>query len=327
MPAYFESGFAVREPMWHNQGAVLDDYPGSWAEARIHAGLDWDPQEGPVFDLVGIDGEGNPRYEPITGYKKISRSDDGALLDIANEGYHIIGHGPMGDIVEAILDQDQVRYETAGSIYGGRRVWALAVLGDDVQIGRDPSPTRRYLALLNSHDGSAAMRAIATSVRIVCANTWKQAEMDSKTSGSVYAFKHTKNWKDRAEEAKLAVLGAYRQMDAYLDDAAELAAIGCTSAQEAEFVDAFVPEPAARIVSKIVRANIDTARGDLRTILAGPTCEGIRGTAFGLVQAAGEYLDWYRKAKTEDSKLSRQLLNVEPLKLTAVKIARQVCNA
>jgi phage/plasmid-like protein (TIGR03299 family) len=43
MPAYFETGFSVRQPMWHGQGLVLDDYPTDWADARQKAGLMWEP--------------------------------------------------------------------------------------------------------------------------------------------------------------------------------------------------------------------------------------------------------------------------------------------
>lgn len=43
MPAYFETGFSVRQPMWHGQGTVLDDYPTDWDDARKKAGLLWEP--------------------------------------------------------------------------------------------------------------------------------------------------------------------------------------------------------------------------------------------------------------------------------------------
>ncbi len=327
MPAHFDTGFSVREPMWHKLGTVLDDYPGSWDQARTLAGLDWEPEEGPVFDLVGISPTGQPLYEPIAGYKKITHSGTKQVLDIAGADYQLITHAAMGEVVEAILETPdaQVRYETAGSLYGGRKVWALAQLGQDMQVTGDPSPTRRYLALMTSHDGSAAMRAIATGVRIVCANTWKRAELDGKASGAVYAFKHTRNWRDRVEEAKWAVRGAYRQMDAYLADANALAAIGCTPAQEQAFIEAFVPLPDDVAVPKRIKHNATVASDALSAILAGPTSQRIRGNAYGLTQAAGEYLDHYRRAKTDDSKMMRSLLNVEPLKRNAARIARQVC--
>lgn len=43
MPAYFETGFSVRQPMWHGQGTVLEDYPTDWDDARKKAGLLWEP--------------------------------------------------------------------------------------------------------------------------------------------------------------------------------------------------------------------------------------------------------------------------------------------
>ena len=49
MPAYFETGFSVRQPMWHGQGAVLDDYPVDWDDARKKAGLEWEPTYADLF--------------------------------------------------------------------------------------------------------------------------------------------------------------------------------------------------------------------------------------------------------------------------------------
>lgn len=43
MPAYFDTGFSVRQPMWHRQGQVLTDYPTDWQDARAKAGLLWEP--------------------------------------------------------------------------------------------------------------------------------------------------------------------------------------------------------------------------------------------------------------------------------------------
>lgn len=43
MPAYFDTGFSVRKPMWHGLGTVLEDYPTDWDDARKKAGLLWEP--------------------------------------------------------------------------------------------------------------------------------------------------------------------------------------------------------------------------------------------------------------------------------------------
>ena len=60
-------------------------------------------------------------------------------------------------------------FETAGSLHGGRRVWVLATLPEHVEVGSDA--VRPYVLLMNSHDGSTAVIAATTPVRVVCMNT------------------------------------------------------------------------------------------------------------------------------------------------------------
>ncbi len=47
---------------------------------------------------------------------------------------------------------------------------------------------------------------------------------------------------------------------------------------------------------------------------------------YGLVQAAGEYLDHARGFRNSDTHLGRTLLRPEPLKVKAVKLVRQVAS-
>lgn len=49
MPAYFDTGFSVRQPMWHGLGQVIDTYPTDWTEARKLAGLEWEPTYADLF--------------------------------------------------------------------------------------------------------------------------------------------------------------------------------------------------------------------------------------------------------------------------------------
>jgi hypothetical protein len=77
---------------------------------------------------------------------------------------------------------------------------------------------------------------------------------------------------------------------------------------------------------KIV-ANVEEARKQIRAILDGKTCEGIAFTAYGLVQAAGEYLDHVRRYRNRDSHITRTLLKSEPLKAKTIELAREVVGA
>src|SRR5262249_26036475 len=224
MPANVESMFSVRQMPWHQEGILLGDYPGTWAEARVLAGLDWDPAPADIHLARWHTGL-NPVYEPVEGWKAICRSDTGTVLSVNKDSYTVIGHGEMGEIVEAVLAQPGVKWETAGVLDEGRAVWCLALLDEPVALPLDDSPTLPYLAITNRHDGTAACALRATAVRIVCANTFRAAELEGERTGATFSFIHKSNWRDRIEEARQAVTGARTEMRRYTELARELLGI------------------------------------------------------------------------------------------------------
>ena len=215
MPANIESMFSVRQLPWHREGTILDEYPGSWADARTLAGLDWDPVTAHVYAVTGLNPDGSEHYEPISGWKTISRSDTGAVLSINKDSYTVIDHGEMGEIVEAVLAQPNVKWETAGVLDGGKAVWCLALLDEPITLPGDASPTLPYLAITNRHDGTAACALRATAVRIVCANTFRAAELEGERTGTTFSFIHKSSWRNRIDEARQAVTGARTEMQRY----------------------------------------------------------------------------------------------------------------
>lgn len=341
MSHYFDTGFTVRTPAWHGLATVLDDYPGSWDAARTAAGLDWEPMTVPTYEFRGLDEAGLPAYAPGDGVvgdyftdpdrSRVVRSDTGDTLAVANRSYELISHGQMGEVVEAVLDQPNVRYETAGSLEGGRAVWALALLDEPVQLkgalATDESLTLPYLSVLNRHDGGAAFRIQSTTVRIVCANTWRASEMEGARTGTSYSFRHTSGWRNKVDEARNVVTGVRDEFAAYREEAEALLGVRVSAVQAEEFIGRFVPLPPEGLISKVVRRNVEEARASLRTILASPTCEPVAHTAFGLVQAAGEYADHVRRARSAETRMGRSLLNHEPVKAKAATLAREVAGS
>jgi phage/plasmid-like protein (TIGR03299 family) len=326
MPANFDSGFCVRTPSWHRQETLLADYPGSWEEARKLAGLDWDPTSEPVFNLVGISDDGQPIYEPIPGWQQIKRSDTGATLSLNHDAYEVISNTEMGGIIEAVLEQPNVKWETAGSLEGGKSVWCLALLDEPVTLPGDISVTLPYMAVTNRHDATRACSLRATSVRIVCANTFSAAELEGDRTGAKYSFRHTKNWRDRVSEARDAVTGARREFQDYVKLATSLLGVKVTPAQRELFVTEFVPMPPAGLVSDRVAKNVEEARSALRMIFESSTTAPVADSMFGLVHAAGEYLDHVRTARTWEARLNRTLLRPESMKARALTLAREVVN-
>jgi phage/plasmid-like protein (TIGR03299 family) len=324
MPANIESMFSVREMPWHQEGIILPDYPGSWGEARTLAGLDWDPVTAPVYALSGINPDGTPHYEPIDGWKSIIRSDNGTVLSLNRDSYTVIDHGEMGEIVEAVLAQPNVKWETAGVLDSGRAVWCLAYLDEPITIPGDNSPTLPYLAITNRHDGTGACALRATAVRIVCANTFRAAELEGERTGTTFSFIHKSSWRNRIDEARQAVTGARREMQRYTELASELLGISVTPRQRELFITEFIPMPPEGLITDRVARNVEQARNAVRLLFDSTTTEQVSGTAYGLVQAAGEYLDHVRTARSWETRLNRTLMRPEPLKHRAMSLVREI---
>ena len=372
MSDYFESGFAVREPMWHGKGLILDDYPTDWDDARRKAGLLWEPIEEkswvarPVAEIVcvgcsrqlgDLHAEGCPVYAQDlssfsvrgnqTGYsglvvpskgggtvfvedvehKQIVRSDTKAVLGAGlSQHYQIITHGAdaangggsMEQILDAFSNADgHVKFETAGSVKGGRQVWALIYLDEPFQVNGDPSLTIPYIALLNSHDGTGACNVVRTQVRVVCANTYQMALADGKKRGLSYSFGHKGDPGARIEEAKIALSGLRNEVDEYKALAHDLSNLRVSSTNLEEFLTDFIPDPSdeGRPASDRVKNNVEKARDKFREIYSySITTDGIRGTGYGLFQAGTEYLDHVRGFRSQDTYLGRSILSADKAK-------------
>jgi phage/plasmid-like protein (TIGR03299 family) len=325
MSALFESGFCVRQPAWHGLATVVDEYPGSWEAARQLAGLAWDPVCEPIYVRTSADGT-EPSYEALDGWRRIARSDTGATLSVMRDSYALIDHQAMGEIVEAIMEQPGARFETAGSLDGGRLVWALAYLDEPIKIPGDHSLSYPFLALCNRHDGTAACKVLPTTVRIVCANTYSAATALGERDGVAFAFRHVGSWRERVDEARDVVLGVRKDHREWIELAKTLIELKISPAGRDRFLAEFVPMPPAGLISDQVARNVEQARAAIRGALYSPTTAPVADTAYGLVQAAGEYLDHLRRYRNRGSHLGRCLLRPEPAKAKAVALAQAVAN-
>lgn len=298
---------SVREMPWmgllDGQVNVLPEYPSRQeAQELVHG---WEPIEAPVFSrqpVVTEDGVGW-EYQEIPGQKLIERSDNSAPLGVVNDGLGIVTNGEMWDVAEAVgkiasgdRELGDVKIETAGSLRGGKNVWILLRFIEPLRVAGDPNgATLAFFALQNGHAANGAFRGQGVNTRIVCANTSAAADAEAKASGYEFTFKHTKNVGDRIEEAKKAVSLWRANVELWQNAMDHLVDLTVDTRQVEDFVQRFQPMPPQHLLTDRVRDNVETARGELRTILAGPTCEGVNHTAYGLFQAGIEWSQHYRK--------------------------------
>jgi len=334
--------FSVREAPWHEgtgtNVSVLADYPGR-DEAMTAAGLNWAVEEQDVYRrrvqrVLDPSDDGNGTRETFTfpklpGWKMLLRSDNGELLHVAKDSYGVVQNSVGFDIIELLLDADEaIRFETGGSVKSGAACYITARVDEPTVIDGDDSPTFPYVVVTWAHDGSAAVQARATNIRVVCWNTLSASEAQAERTGRRFTFRHTKNVMTRIEDAKAALSGVRAEHATFVELANELANTPVTDVQREQFVTTFVPRPEADIISDTVLDNIMRARRQVRELFDGPTIpEAHRNTAYGLVLAGGEYLDHIRASRSSGTYVGRTILRDEPMKAKLIPMVRKLVNA
>ena len=187
--------FYTRTAPWHGLGVRVEEVLGS-KEALNQAGLDWKVEQTDVYAASG---------ERIPGYKANIRDIDRSVLGIVGDRYKIVQNEEAFAFTDGLLGEG-VKYETAGSLAGGKIVWMLAKLPEKYIISGDA--IEPYLVFCNSHDGSGAIRVAMTPVRVVCQNTLNLA---LKGASRVWSARHTGNVMSRMDEARetLQLANAY----------------------------------------------------------------------------------------------------------------------
>lgn len=197
MAANIENMFFTRETPWHGLGTRVEESPGS-KEALTLAGLNWKVIQEPIYTGT---------KEQIEGFQANIRDSDRKVLGVVTNRYKVIQNQEAFAFTDSLLGEG-VRYETAGSLQGGRRVWLLAHMPHDYIISGERFDP--YLLFSNTHDGSGAVKVALTPIRVVCQNTLNLALSKAKRSWSMV---HTGNIKGKIQEAKETLLLAEDYME------------------------------------------------------------------------------------------------------------------
>lgn len=329
MADYFESGFCVRERSWHGKETLLAEHPETWDDARMAAGLMWEPR---FTELYRKNEAGE--FVQAEGAKLVERDDDGRALGVVSNTFELITHAEMGQIMEAFLGEPNVKFDTAGSVREGRQVYATVLLDEPYDIAGDVDgfgdqvTTLPYFAILNSHDGTGACKGLYTQVRVVCWNTVQAAAADGDRHGAQFSLRHTSGVKDRIGEARDIVAGARAEALRWKTIAEQLAVYKVNPGEVMQYLSEFIPEPPAGVTSDKVRANIAADRAKfMHTLNNSATNSAMSDNALGLFNASVEYLDHVRGFKNSDTYMGRQILSAEPFKAKSLKLIRELVGA
>lgn len=225
MAANVESMFYVRETPWHGLGTKVKEAPAS-NDALILAGLNWQVLQEPIFTAAS---------EPIEGYKVNVRDSDRKVLGVVTDRYKVIQNNEAFAFTDELLGEG-VRYETAGSLQGGKKVWLLAHMPREYIIsGEQISP---YLVFSNTHDGSGAIKVALTPIRVVCQNTLNLALAKANRCWSMI---HTGDIHEKMQEARDTLLRAENYMQELGQEFENLRMKKLSDRQVTEYIEILLP--------------------------------------------------------------------------------------
>ncbi len=168
----------------------------------------------PAWRLEGDDGK--------VGARAIVRTTDKRVLGYAGPSFTPVQNRTLFDIGDGLCKAGG-RWETAGSLYGGKQVWALMRLSDE-DVGSEVQPgdpVKTYLLLRNNHDGKRSAEVMLTSFRPVCRNSHRLALQDA--GGLVFRYRHTTNVNDRLASGAKILEAANTAHAEYVEAAKKLA--------------------------------------------------------------------------------------------------------
>lgn len=273
MPANVETMMYVREKPWHGLGTKVDEAPTS-AEALELAGLNWKVEQTPVYTADGT---------LIPNYKANVRNTDNSVLGIVTDRYQIVQNEEAFEFTDSIVGETEngvVKYETAGSLNHGKKIWLLAKMPTQKVLDDEVEP---YMCFTNSHDGSGAIRICMTPIRVVCQNTLNMALSQAKRSWST---KHVGDIESKLEEAKMCLELADEYMYNLGIEAEKLA----NTALRREQIDEILNEmfPVDDMTSERKKSNIQQIKDEFYIAYFMPDIEKFIGTAWGAINAMSD---------------------------------------
>lgn len=285
----------VGETPWHGLGAALR--PGASIDEWQHAaGLDWTCNRDVVQFARNNDPESyDGSMSAASDQHVLWRSDTGAPLSVVGKDYQIVQPSMAMDFFSKIGGVNGFEMETAGALFGGRRIWGLARAGEDAHILDDL--IRPYLLLATSYDGTLSTIVQFTSIRVVCNNTLGAALHGNKGQHRV-KVPHSAMWKPDDALDQLGVKLDGESWAQFASRAVRLARRPVTDKKMDEYLQIVLGGTDTLPTDEEVINKVRASKGYRRIMnlfdgnQMGGEMESIRHTAWGAANAVTQYVDW-----------------------------------
>ncbi len=153
----------VGEAPWHKLGQQLN--PGASIDQWIAAaGMGFE------IEAVPVNYRHKGQFRTLPSRVVTVRKDTGAALGVVSDSYKVVQPREVLEFFAKVAETSNLELETAGTLYGGRRYWAMARIGEEALLAANDM-VKGYLLLQSSSDGMTPTTGKFGTVRVVCQNT------------------------------------------------------------------------------------------------------------------------------------------------------------
>ena len=279
---------------WHGLGNPMMDGQ-SIDDWRVAAGMDWTIKK--AFVRYATErGQSVEQMQTLDDQIVLHRSDNKRALGIVSDRYQIVQPAEMLEFFRDIAKVGGLDLSAAGTIFDGRRFWATARIGEAAPLSVQDR-IGGFILISSSADGSAATEVRRTSTRVVCRNTLAIAQGEGKASVKI---SHRSEFDADKVKAFMGLNTA--AWDAFRHQIVRLANVSVQQ-DKAENLTALLLGKGDADKGREMRG-FDKILGLFNGQGMGANFEGVRGTAWGWLNAVTEYADHHVRATSDQNRMA-----------------------
>jgi phage/plasmid-like protein (TIGR03299 family) len=291
--------FTAREVAWHQLGTVTPDALTA-EDALVTAHLDnWNVRKVP--DVALVEGE----FVASAGRSRVVRTHPFTgkpdVLGWVSDEYGILSNEDAFAFLDVFGEMGGAKFETAGSISDGRRVFMTMRMPTELLIG-GMDPVETYILFTTTHDGNGSAEGLIVPNRVVCRNT-----LDLAMGSAIrrVRIRHTSNAAQRMQQAAEVLSATEGYVGNFRAAAERLATQQLTLTDVDLFLDKLFPAASdAKAATTMAENKRDMVRA---LVLNSPTIQDeFRLTGWGVLNAAAEYQDWFGVVRGADDPDARR---------------------
>jgi len=285
------------ETPWHSIGKKIPDgVELTPAQFQKEAGVDWRVKKVKLSGRTSIAGK---ETTIKTNMNALIREDTGDVLTIVSDSWNALQNDEAFKFFDEYCLAGHLKMETAGQLFGGKYVWALAKVGETFEIVKG-DVMERYILFCNPHQFGKVIDIGQVETRVVCENTLRMSLQEGSNRVKVHHGK-----KFNADDVKTQLGYASMKSQEFKEAAQFLASKNVTVDQMIEFYNRLWNVKDSDRVADLAKEGLPghlAARKAMEILETQPGAEFAPGTWWSVFNTVSYYTD-HMATRSQDRRL------------------------